>query len=203
MVPQRYRDLLQLNFAIPNAPLSARLRSETALAHHQLEDAVGFDLHHPTLAQATDLLERFFGVIAVLEPALTRQWPALMAGREKLGLLQADLARLGHAPQAIAALPRAHDAFELAITPAAAMGALYVSEGSTLGGKLISKALRRLPDWPISGPSYFDPYEERTGAMWNQFRTALDALPPGEHDGVIAGANSAFRFLHTWLVHVD
>ncbi len=78
---------------------------------------------------------------------------------------------------------------------AEAMGALYVMEGSTLGGKLIAKSLRTCSDWPVRGICYFNPYGERTGAMWAAFQLELAAVPTAHAESVVRGANQTFAMM--------
>jgi heme oxygenase len=175
------------------------LRHETSAAHRQLEAGMGFDLHKPDLDQALAMLRGFYAVLRVLEPAMLRLVPSSLAqGRAKLNLLHRDLLALGMSEPDITAvtspggwLPRSH---------AAALGALYVMEGSTLGGKLIVKALRRLPEWPIEGQCYFDPYGGETGTMWKSFQLYLDGVPKADGDEVVDAADRTFALLHDWMV---
>ncbi len=54
---------------------------------------------------------------------------------------------------------------------AAGLGALYVVEGATLGGRVIARHLARsLALGPADGAAFFAGYGDRTGAMWNGLR---------------------------------
>jgi heme oxygenase len=114
--------------------------------------------------------------------------------------LTADLSAMGLDPEALETLPLCAAAARLAGTREAAVGALYVMEGSTLGGQVISKALAGA-DWlPTGGLAYFNPYADRTGAMWRSFRDWAQMTTPIEtHAEVAAGAVSAFETLHGWM----
>jgi heme oxygenase len=172
--------------------LAQRLRAETAEAHAKLEAVVGFDIHRPSVATATAMLESFYRVLATLEPAMMALLPFRLRDRQRLCLLSADLAALGRAidprlePSLASAMPR---------NEAEAMGALYVMEGSTLGGKLIAKSLRTCSDWPVRGICYFNPYGERTGAMWAAFQLELAAVPTAHAESVVRGANQTFAMM--------
>lgn len=57
-----------------------------------------------------------------------------------------------------------------------ALGALYVMEGSTLGGPIIAGFMRRQLDWAgKEGFSFFECYGDNTQAMWLRFKSALDS----------------------------
>jgi heme oxygenase len=60
-------------------------------------------------------------------------------------------------------------------SPEAAWGALYVVEGSALGGQLIARQLsERLGITAERGGAFFAGWGERTGSRWREFRELLD-----------------------------
>lgn len=84
------------------------------------------------------------------------------------------------------------------------MGALYVTEGATLGGKIIRKQLvGRFGDRVKNALHFYTGYGSQGGAEWRAFREELGAL--FDHAGaeaqakVIAGANATFSALELWL----
>ncbi len=174
--------------------LASRLRAETAEAHARLEAATGFDIHRPGAATAIAMLENFHRVLTVLEPAMMALLPLRLRERSRLALLEADLIKLGRPPERRSTVFAPH---WLPHNEAQAFGALYVMEGSTLGGKLISKALQKTAEWPLRGRSYFDPYGPQTGAMWILFQGELSNIPPADATGVIHGANQTFIMLES------
>lgn len=180
------------------AKLSERLRCETAVVHRQMEAAVGFDIHRPNRTVAVHMLRAFYGLLRVLEPSVMALVPRRIAqDRAKLHLLRRDLHALGMSGDQI-------DAIELPQVwlpgnPGEAAGALYVLEGSTLGGKVIAKALRKLENWPITGTNYLDPYGSATGAKWAQFQAYLDELPVEAGDCVIAAAEKTFLMMDSGI----
>jgi heme oxygenase len=180
----------------------AGLRQATAAAHHRLEQDLG--LLRPPLARErfVALLKRFWGFHTAWEPAMARH-PDLaetMRGRSRLGVLREDLRSLGLCNDQIDALPRCAEAGELAPTPAAALGALYVIEGSTLGGQLISRALQDAAWLPPKGLTYFHPYGPETGAKWRTFQNDLrgQATPPTQ-PAIEQAAIATFECLRGWL----
>jgi heme oxygenase len=174
--------------------LAQRLRHETSSQHRQLEASIGFDIHSPDVRAAFGMLRTFYGVLRDLEPAMLKLLPEPIAGgRSKLDLLVSDLQRLGMRAHQIDALGSAPA--WLPASPAEAAGAMYVFEGSTLGGKVIVKTLRGLPDWPITGACYFDPYGPQTKGKWKQLQAYLDAMPLADHDSVVRAAQLTFSML--------
>jgi heme oxygenase len=81
---------------------------------------------------------------------------------------------------------------------AEAMGALYVMEGSTLGGKIISEMLTKqlgLND----GLSFFRSYGDETMMMWKQFQSVLNEPELSAGTEVVAAANETFLKFSEWF----
>ena len=86
-------------------------------------------------------------------------------------------------------------------TRAEAFGVLYVVEGATLGGQVLSRHLEEtLGLGSANGARFFHGYGSRTGAMWQAFRKALLACPfaRGEEDAMVRAAIDTFRALREW-----
>ncbi len=81
------------------------------------------------------------------------------------------------------------------------MGAMYVMEGSRLGGQLIARHVERvLSLGPGEGTSYFRGFGERTGVMWKEFMERLrEDVADEETDAVIAGAKTMFGVFGAWM----
>jgi heme oxygenase len=112
-------------------------------------------------------------------------------------LFAADLAALG------VTLPATVDTPDLPPVPDtdAALGRLYVLEGSTLGGVFIDRHLASLPQLAGTGPlRAFSPYGEQTGAMWHGYRSATRAhvAAGGDADRVVTAARQTFSALAGW-----
>ena len=123
-----------------------------------------------------------------------------LAGRRRAPLLQADLMALGVAPAALARLPQ-YAGIGVASCAAAAMGALYVIEGSTLGGIHIARALAPLCAALGGGRRFFLGHGERHGAMWRGFLAALEARAASEADiaAMVEGAATTFAAFEFWM----
>jgi heme oxygenase len=82
---------------------------------------------------------------------------------------------------------------------ARALGALYVLEGSTLGGRIIAGMISRQLT-TTKGISYFIGYGAETGKMWQSLKDFLD-LPrsPKENQEIIAAAEDTFINFKNWI----
>ena len=179
-------------------PLLDLLRSTTRTAHANLEARLA--LLQPPLSRArfVGVLRAFYCFHLVWEPRVEALADdgRILAPRRKLASLKRDLDVLQAAPA-----PAPQDgSLDLAFlrTPAEAWGSLYVMEGATLGGQVISKALRSAEWAPEGGLHYFNPYGRRTAAMWAQFRNALEARDL-DAAAVAHGARSTFKVLEQRL----
>jgi heme oxygenase (biliverdin-IX-beta and delta-forming) len=181
--------------------LHARLRAATDPAHRALEAGLDWQARVATHAGYRDLLARLHGFHATWEEAIGAQLgdEPFLAPRRRLALLAADLDHLGLAPAAVAALPR--PATLPLDGPAAAMGALYVLEGSTLGGQLIGRHIAGLHGFEETGLAYYRAHGPRTGAMWAAFRTRLEmfADDPQAETTLTGAAVATFGAMRAWL----
>ena len=181
--------------------LHERLRAATAAAHAALERDLDWASRVATLSGYRDLLARLRGLHAVYEPAigLALADEDFFGPRRRLAKLDADLARLGLAPGAVAALPIPA---QVALSPRNALGALYVLEGSTLGGQAILRDVeRRLGLGPGPGTLYYRGHGPATSAMWRALLARLDGLSgdPAAEDEVAAAGVTTFRATAAWL----
>ena len=177
--------------------LRERLRNETRGAHDALDGALDLLGAPVTFAQYRHLLERFHGFHRALEPTLAvRLDAALLRGRSKLPALEHDLVACGMRLQEMTALPVAE--LPPLADQAEAMGAFYVAEGSTLGGRLIARHLRGNPSVPAEAQWYFNVYGEQTGERWREACAALEAsVAHGER--TVHAANAVFAALLGWM----
>ena len=82
-----------------------------------------------------------------------------------------------------------------------AAGALYVLEGSTLGGQIIVKHLQKKMATSIGNSAYFSGYQQKTGSMWKAFLEQFTALPQSaqEEQQIIKGAIATFKIMDDLL----
>jgi len=79
--------------------------------------------------------------------------------------------------------------------PVALLGALYVLEGSTNGGRFLARALRQ--SWGLDGDglAYFDPYGEEQPQRWAAFKRDMDgaSFTADQEETIVEMAKSTFR----------
>jgi heme oxygenase len=82
---------------------------------------------------------------------------------------------------------------------ARALGALYVLEGSTLGGRIIAGMVSRQLG-STKGLSFFNGYGAETASMWQSFKDFLDRpWTPLQRQEIIAGAEDTFITFKNWI----
>jgi heme oxygenase len=185
-----------------DSPLRQQLRQATAAAHTRLENALDLLQMPLSPARLCGVLQRFHGFHRGWEPALEARLgsSSFVRSRQKVRLLHDDLMGLGLSAAEVDALPVCSEAARLCDQPASAWGSLYVIEGSTLGGKFITRALTEA-GWPARHSlRYFDPYGALTGQRWQATLEGLATLPPALADEVVDGALRCFGVLQAWLV---
>jgi heme oxygenase (biliverdin-IX-beta and delta-forming) len=179
-----------------------RLRFETRDAHAAIEKTIALTGKTLTRSAYRQALERFYGFYKPVEGAIAAAgMPAWLdvAARSKTAWLEADLQRrMSHGASV---LPLCNTLPPLG-TVAQRLGCLYVMEGATLGGVLISRHVREnLGVYPESGGRFFHGYGASTAAMWNDFRAGLLAfasVATQEEDQIIATARATFETLQRW-----
>lgn len=178
--------------------LLERLRTETAESHRGLEDRLDLLALPADEAHFIGVLKGFLAFHLAYEPAAARHpdFAAFTADRHRLPQLREDLAALGVPAAEIEAVAPEARAAHLFDDAARGWGSLYVVEGSTLGGAVITKALAGTPWLPADGLTYFSPYGRETGRMWNGFRACfLAGTQSLDPEAVIAGARETFDLM--------
>lgn len=186
--------------------MMSRLKDATRPRHEAVEARLGLMRMTSTLEGYARALRRFHGLHRAAEAAFARVegWDGVGIDpeeRRKTPLLEEDLRRLGMTPEAIAALPPCTTLPPIVDLPTA-LGAMYVLEGSTLGGRYITKAVAKsLGLTPGDGCSYFASYGEHLGAMWKAFGAAVDAFAATRtvHDAVERSADATFAAVDEWF----
>ncbi|ARP99526.1 biliverdin-producing heme oxygenase [Pseudorhodoplanes sinuspersici] len=115
-----------------------------------------------------------------------------LAERRRLGQIEQDLADLGLAAPAAVAAP-VFDAREEVDLPAA-LGWLYVAEGSNLGAAFLLKEAAKLGLSETFGARHLAAHPQGRGLHWRTFTAALDSVSLSADDEAraIAGAKEAF-----------
>lgn len=176
--PDRRRATLRHATAGPHEAVEAILREAGCFV-----SAAGYRRYLHAVAPV------YAGIEAALEAAgagnRLPDWPA----RRKLPLIRREIgpsAVTGPAPDE----PAPWSAGDI-------LGALYVTEGATLGGALLLRGMR---DRGIAmpAPCLLDPYGAGRGRMWRGFLAQLEAaaLTPSEEDAMRRRAGAAFALFH-------
>jgi heme oxygenase (biliverdin-IX-beta and delta-forming) len=183
-----------------------QLKEATRERHMALERQLPLLSPHLTLLAYRQLTRRFFGFYAPLELKLLNSpsWKSSSfdySQRLKTPSLRHDLLALGDSPEILTKLERCKE-LPCLDSPAQVAGCLYVIEGATLGGQIITKHLcANLGITPQTGASFFGGYGTQTGSLWLGFcdwvrsRTELAS----HSDYVIATANETFAKCDDWL----
>ena len=81
-----------------------------------------------------------------------------------------------------------------------AIGAMYVLEGSTLGGKIISEMIRKRLNIEEGSLSFFSGYKERSDEMWHLFINAMNDKVSDTHSDIVVetAKNTFIKFKH-WI----
>ena len=187
--------------------MRSRLREATLVAHERMHGHDGFAAAAAGAISISDyrwLLRRLYGFHRAFELSLAQMAcdPSLdVEARARSALIADDLQALGLDAVEIPALPLCPD-----LTPprdaAEALGALYVVEGSTLGGVQIARALQAVVAEPNGrGRRFYLGYGDRHGAMWRAFLERLESLADRPRDAAAAmrSAVSAFERFEAWM----
>lgn len=183
-------------------PTLTTIRAATGELHARLDDALTIAGPEPGPDDYRTHAAAMLGWTEPIEAALAQaEWPAALEIDRRLvkaRWLAEDLRAAGLDDAAIAALPRCR-ALPPLDTEARRYGALYVLEGSTLGGRVLHRRLTgRLQSWPLAA---LVGYGRDTGRLWSIF--VADIEQAGAADGfAVKAAESAavtFRTLLDWL----
>ncbi|WP_394752563.1 biliverdin-producing heme oxygenase [Crenothrix sp.] len=189
--------------------IMSMLKTETTVAHKQLERTKCFSkLFEPvySLEDYQALLCYFYGFFSAIEPLifddLTEAHRSILGHKVKTDLLIKDLNLLGIDETELKQLPVCDKLPELN-SFAKRMGALYVLEGSVLGGRIISKRLKEhLGEGIYDKLNFYSCYGENVGTEWKGFQHFMASQfdeDSTETSEVVAAANDTFLSLHQWL----
>ncbi len=119
--------------------------------------------------------------------------------RRKLHLLRDDIVTLGGE---VDNLPAIQPSFFLTVYASlpAALGGMYVLEGSVLGGVIITNHLQKTLGRAVAGSTgYLNAYSPNTGSRWKSFLEQLSKAADGVEDEIISGAVETFKNIDLWL----
>jgi len=184
----------------------AKLKDQTAEQHQRLEARLDILTRLSSPQGYKSLLEQFYGFYLPLEIHLGSVMcpPGSLlnfTARRKTPLLEKDLLFLDLSERDLAELPQCQK-LPTVESEAQAFGCLYVLEGATLGGQIISKyVVDKLGYERERGASFFKSYGAEVRAMWCGFGQALReyATAHDADDEVVAAAVDTFDRLDQWL----
>lgn len=186
--------------------LSEHLKKHSRPDHDSIENSIDLLKLSTNINQYTNLIKAFYGYYFHLEDNLRKfnnDFSSIginLSERSKLHLLEDDLKKLGLDDKGIKEIKLCTDYPEMK-NFSQAMGILYVLEGSTLGGQMISRQLGKskiLIDGEERG-KFFMAYGPRTYEMWTNFKKSLDTLPADSTQEVLIAAKSTFNTMESWL----
>jgi heme oxygenase len=184
--------------------IHARLRSATQPVHLELERHLAILDPDVSMVRYTQIIAVFYGFYRPLEAGLERLNALAPARafplRARTKLLERDLLALGLDLQSISELPTCIDLPGLR-EPEDFAGCLYVVEGASLGGQVITRSLReRLKLTDDGGTAFFAGDGTFTVARW---KCVLDWLEHVGHSGlrieqIVTSACETFSSLLNW-----
>lgn len=157
------------------------------------------------LSQYITILHGFHGAFSSLEKACESAYlqinhPNLTLEKRSF-LAQEDIDYLSG--------PSLHESLPLQLpvpeirTEAQVFGAVYVLEGSKLGGKVIGRHVNQvLGVTPQAGGRFFAGATEKNGLSWKEFLEVLAAFAeenPEKADGIIQSANATFGYIEDYF----
>lgn len=179
------------------------LRQETQHYHVKLNQ-------HPLLCNLTTsdyplanyqkVLRAYSGIYQILETQIERflsaqQYTFSYSERRKLPWLLKDLAFFNIDAMVVDPFQFLPEAFPNINSPGELMGALYVIEGSTLGGQHISRALVKFHGLTSDrGACFFNGYGERTLALWEEFIDLMETVISDKYQFELANNNACQTF---------
>jgi heme oxygenase len=172
---------------------------------------------HSATQDVHERLHGHRGLAAVQDETITREHYVRLLGRlygfytafeaaaelrpTRSGWLEIDLTAFGVGQSQRARLPRCSGFPDLA-TPEAQLGALYVVEGSALGGVTLARHLDGLVgEGLLDGRRFFSGRQAETGAAWKAYLQRLSAASGAatDRETIIFTANATFAVFERWL----
>jgi heme oxygenase len=175
-----------------------RLRQETRSAHGELDGSLGLIDRLCSPQQRAAVLAKYFRFHRAAESAIAPFLASVVdldfAARCRSRLIADGLGILGQEVP-----PDRATSFGIS-TQSEAFGALYVLEGSSLGGRVILKELKRR-GVSLAGLGFLDPYGFNTAPRWRAFLAMLDreVVSSEAQSDAVTGALNAFAFAKSCL----
>lgn len=196
---------MNVNTTAP-ATFLEKLREVTAPSHQALENLeISRKIISPEVTKS-DYAEYLMYMHDVVEDIEKNIFPVLapyipdINSRKRIHLIENDLQNMG-VEYKTGIKPVTAEGFRN--NTAFAFGAMYVVEGSTLGGRFIYKNINTILQYnENTGASYFAGYGNTTGSHWKQFLEAFTTYAADNTNAVsemIAGATHTFNAIKKYL----
>jgi len=193
------------SFAVaePQPSVLGVLRARTRALHDQVESGVDLGRALASREGYRQMLEGYLSLYRTFEVALTGapaavRELAMYPQRARVPLLEGDLRALGVSEAEVAAVPAATELPDLA-KPDAILGALYVIEGSQLGGQVIYREIQdKLQLDQQHGAAFFFGDGENTSRQWKRFLAGLEEQVY-DPDAAADAAAGMFRYFEIGL----
>lgn len=159
--------------------LSTQIKEATKVGHQETEKKVVLRIKNISNNEDyVELLKCFYAYFNTVEKAIAPYINSVLPDykeRRNSSYIKADIEELGGSIEKlpVATATEVTDAIQ-------AMGALYVLEGSIMGGPYIVQMLQK--KGIEKGFSFFSGYGSESGHKWASFTTALNILPKTESD---------------------
>lgn len=158
--------------------LNTKIKEATRVPHQEVEKKVVLRIKAiRNEADYADFLKHFYAYFKAVEqavaPYITTAILPDLAERRNSSYIKTDIEALGDNIEALpfATAPEINNAVQ-------ALGALYVLEGSIMGGPYIVQMLQKCG--LTRGFSFFNGYGAASGQKWAAFTQILNALPKNE-----------------------
>lgn len=175
-----------------------KLKEATKEQHENLENTVSIMKQMFSKGDYEVLLAKFYRFYLAVESKLglinLSDTGIDFDGRRKTEFLENDLRNLGVFDVVRQRMHSWEDLPNLN-TAAQALGCMYVLEGATLGGQIITRQLKQsLGITPVNGGSFFNSYGDRVGPMWKKFGAAITefAEKNEDDDEIVCSAKNTF-----------
>ncbi|WP_192085934.1 biliverdin-producing heme oxygenase [Algoriphagus sp. Y33] len=192
-----------MSLAISSPSFAQKLKQNTSHLHRELENLPISKSILKAEVTTKDYLKYLDLMCDVINDVETEIFPLVkhvvkdLDKRRKRHLITQDLRALGFDKSTHAKVLKD---LKMEIPTGFAMGILYVIEGSTIGGKIISKHIQKTLGYSSEmGATYFAGYGEFTGLFWKNFLIELLAYEKTHNNGneIIEGANYTFAIIKT------
>ncbi|HZY82385.1 MAG TPA: biliverdin-producing heme oxygenase [Cyclobacteriaceae bacterium] len=178
--------------------LNEQLRESTQPSHQALEKKMVSVIRKiRTRQDYVKFLKLMYGYYSALEKRVQEYVSELEIGkRRKAERLLQDISYFEST-----GMPALCNELPPICSHAEALGAMYVMEGSTQGGKIIAQMIEGQAG--INGPSgfsFFNGYGEENSKMWEEFKAFLNRpLDEMEKLNLILTANRTFITFYNWI----